>query len=615
MNNILAIIFAGGQHWGEEGSKALIEADAQALETLLERLRDDGVTQVSICAPASLEICTPPELSIRRLDDEGISGTLGCVFREVIHWDCSTVVIMNARMLRPPRLSELLHVHADTEAPMTVFRDPYALDFERRLTPMYVCDRALFETIPEVAFSDFKEGFLSVLKGEAGVVYLEQETGRYSTLDQYRRVLLKSIASMAGETDGMTYEDQGSARIWREEDVHVASSARMFGDIWLQQGASIEDKATLIGPVVIGAGARVGTGAVVGRSVVPKGRCVRQNQMVSDKVVCQGTNENKDTKPNDRPVKVVRSFFMTKSSQGQGKFSRGSILGAAILVAVFFWANFGHWVALYKRLSTSDEYSSGLLVPFLMGYIIWCRRESFKGIAIKPSLWGVGLLLGGQAMMMAGLYHASGSEMNLSLVVSIAGLVWLTMGTRAFTKLLTPLLFLTLMLPWPFRIQNMIAMPLQEYATKSAVFCLEVLGYDVLREGMLINIGNTTIAVAEACNGLRMITAFFVIGGLVAMLVRRPLWQKIVVFASSLPIALICNTIRLTVTSIAFTMIKGEYWEKVFHDFGGYAMMPLALALVMLELWLLEKLTNPPEKQKRVVIRRGEGTVRRGDVS
>jgi exosortase/archaeosortase family protein len=73
-----------------------------------------------------------------------------------------------------------------------------------------------------------------------------------------------------------------------------------------------------------------------------------------------------------------------------------------------------------------------------------------------------------------------------------------------------------------------------------------------------------------------------------------------IVFVSSLPIALLCNTIRLAITAIAFTVLKGEYWEKVFHDFGGYAMMPLALAIMGAELWLLTRLTTAP-KQKLVV--------------
>ncbi|HEV58287.1 MAG TPA: exosortase/archaeosortase family protein, partial [Phycisphaerales bacterium] len=157
-------------------------------------------------------------------------------------------------------------------------------------------------------------------------------------------------------------------------------------------------------------------------------------------------------------------------------------------------------------------------------------------------------------------------------------------------------LFLFLMVPWPNSVQQAITIPLQSWATSSAVFCLEMLGYLVSREGNIIHIGDTSVAVLEACNGLRMIVAFWVIGTLVVLLIDRPLWQKVVVLVSCLPIALVCNTVRLTLTSVAFTFVRGETWEALFHDFGGYAMMPLALGMVMAEFWLLRALTTPPER-------------------
>jgi exosortase len=187
--------------------------------------------------------------------------------------------------------------------------------------------------------------------------------------------------------------------------------------------------------------------------------------------------------------------------------------------------------------------------------------------------------------------------------LSIAALVLLLLGWEFFKRLSTILLFLLLMLPWPNRVQASLALPLQQWATSSAVFCLEVVGYEVVREGNVIHIGNATVAVAEACNGLRMITAFFVIGGLVVLLVERAWWEKLIVFISSLPIALFCNTLRLAATAIAFTVLQGEYWEKMFHDFGGYAMMPLALAIVVGEFWFLSKLTVVPKKESLVVIK------------
>jgi exosortase len=161
------------------------------------------------------------------------------------------------------------------------------------------------------------------------------------------------------------------------------------------------------------------------------------------------------------------------------------------------------------------------------------------------------------------------------------------------------------MLPLPQSVHSAVMLPLQDIATTSAVFLLEMLGYQVLREGNIIHLNGTSVAVAEACNGLRMVTSFLVVIGLVLLLVRRSWWEKLIVLASSLPIAILCNSVRLTITAIAFTMISAANWEQAFHDFGGYGMMPLALAAVVFELWVLRVLTTAPEPVRVQVIARG----------
>jgi len=203
-----------------------------------------------------------------------------------------------------------------------------------------------------------------------------------------------------------------------------------------------------------------------------------------------------------------------------------------------------------------------------------------------------------QGIRFLGLFLMYSSAERLSLVLSIAALVLLLFGGRLLGKVTTILLFLCLMLPLPRMLETRITLPLQTWATSSAVFCLEIIGYDVIQEGNIIHIGSTSVAVAEACNGLRMVTAFIVITGLVALLVRRAWWEKLILLMSALPVGLLCNTIRLAVTAMAFTVLAEETWGKLFHDFGGYAMMPLALALVVCELWVLKKMTACPKEQE-----------------
>ena len=197
-----------------------------------------------------------------------------------------------------------------------------------------------------------------------------------------------------------------------------------------------------------------------------------------------------------------------------------------------------------------------MLVPFFAIYVLWARRDEIFKYNIQPSLWGLLGLIFAQAVRYFGLYFMYSSAERFSIVLTIASLVLLLFGWSIFRKLIPLLLFLCLMLPLPYSLHTAVMLPLQNLATKSAVFCLETAGFTVFHQGNVIHLDGTTIAVAEACNGLRMITAFFVVTGFIVLLLHRSWWEKLVLLVSSLPVALLCNTVRLTVTSIAFTRLQ-----------------------------------------------------------
>jgi exosortase len=237
---------------------------------------------------------------------------------------------------------------------------------------------------------------------------------------------------------------------------------------------------------------------------------------------------------------------------------------------------------------------------------LWTRRQDLAAISMKHSLfWGVAIFAFAQTIRGLGLYLLFISAEMLSIIFSVTALILILFGWGVMRKVATVVLFLCLMLPWPHKAQALVSLPLQQWATSAAVFCLELLGYEVTQDGNVINMGSTSVAVAEACNGLRMVTAFLVISALMVLLVRRSLWEKLAVLASSLPIAFLCNVIRLTVTAMLYRVIENENVRDMIHSSAGYAMMPLALAFVLGEFWLLKQLTAPPiPMEPAVIVRR-----------
>jgi len=295
-----------------------------------------------------------------------------------------------------------------------------------------------------------------------------------------------------------------------------------------------------------------------------------------------------------RGMQRIKNGADSGSGQAASLLPRGLIMnlvGLALVVAALGWAYREVLVGLWKVWMNNDNYSCGLLVPVLAAYVAYTRRRVYATIELRPCYLGLVLIALSFAMLFAGEFLLFGSAKRISLVFLAAGIVLTIYGIKLTRQVFWILLFLFLMLPWPNRVYQAVSLPLQGWATTSSVFMLELLGWLVIREGNVIHIGETTVAVAEACSGLRMLTAFMIVSALVAFLsYRRAMWEKAVIVVSGVIIAVLCNTIRLTATAIAFTAGYGERVNQWFHDFGGIAMMPLALGMLLGELWLLKRL-------------------------
>ncbi|MCU0914617.1 MAG: exosortase [Planctomycetes bacterium] len=646
---VRVVVLVGGRDFGRCPLGARLPTglwpvgDKPVLVHLLEHLAAAGFARAAICcapndAPVMEVVGREAALDITPVVEELTAGTAGCLRDAVAPDPGDLILVLSGSMLAPPALEELVGAHQAGGSELTMAFNPGRAG----VTPLggpaeiYLCRPEILRHIPHDGYFDIKEGLIpSILRvgGEVRPVVLPHEVGNFHNRAGYLQALRVFIERNADRgpwhvSRGPTADDL--LLTGREACVHP--TARVCGPVLIGEGAQLAEGTVVIGPAVMGRGARVDARSVVVRSALWAGAVAgaecRIRECIVDRDVTvpagaellETTALSRSVQP-DREVRPfgpargrlgtwVRSYLARPGAHRSAWVSAshrrwGYVAGGVILLAAFLWS---YWptcadlLAVWKR---SDEYSSGLLVPFLAAYIVWLRRADLQATVIRPALlWGIGAFLFAQVVRIVGALDFYSSAERLSLVLSLAALVLLVLGWKWLGKLATVLLFLCLMLPWPSRVQNAVTLPLQRWSTSSAVFCLELVGYDVQQDGNVIHIGNSSVAVAEACNGLRMITAFFVIGGLVVLLVNRTWWEKLIVLVSSLPIAFVCNTLRLAVTAVFFTIIEGVEWEQRFHDWGGYAMMPLALALVVGELWLLARLTTPPTVIEPAIIAR-----------
>ena len=140
---------------------------------------------------------------------------------------------------------------------------------------------------------------------------------------------------------------------------------------------------------------------------------------------------------------------------------------------------------------TDENYSHGLLIPFVIGYFIWFRFESLKSVVTGPAVWlGGTLMLIAVGMLLAGTLGAELFIQRVSLVVFVTGVVVYFFGMTLMRALSVPFLLFLLAIPIPQIIFNKIAFPLQIYASQFAVWGIRVFGVPTVRKGNVIEIIN-----------------------------------------------------------------------------------------------------------------------------
>jgi exosortase len=271
------------------------------------------------------------------------------------------------------------------------------------------------------------------------------------------------------------------------------------------------------------------------------------------------------------------------------------LVGLIGLLVAAYW----DMLTLTSAAWSEDLYSHGWIIPLFSVGLLWLRWQPFQASVPPMERW-VGFLilaLGLSARLFAAKYTVLPVD-RLSFIPSMFGAFMLVGGFHAVRWAWPAIAFLVFMFPLPTALEVTVLNRLQRMATISSTFVLQTLGVAAFRTGNLISIPGMgqPLNVAEACAGLRMATIFGALAVAMVFIIDRPWWDKLMILLSAIPIALIVNIVRITVTAV-LTMWAGQdnyAVQKICHDYAGYViMMPLALALLWLELQILERVTIP----------------------
>jgi exosortase len=276
-----------------------------------------------------------------------------------------------------------------------------------------------------------------------------------------------------------------------------------------------------------------------------------------------------------------------------------------LIVALTVGLIYSYWPGLMNARASWDnpQYSHGWLVPLCsLALVFWWRRP-MEPVADSARWAGLGLIAGSFIFRLVCAHFRIITLDMYTFVPALAGVFLLAGGWKTFRWAWAPIAALIFMYPLPDEATRYLLGPMQTLATMVSTFALQTLGLDAFREGNKIVLGdNQVLGVVDACSGLRMLTIFVWLALMIALVGGGEWWENLVILASAIPIALIVNSIRITVTGVMYT-INPAMAEKIFHDWAGYFMMPLALLLLFGIQRLMAALVVEEELAPAVVVR------------
>ena len=268
------------------------------------------------------------------------------------------------------------------------------------------------------------------------------------------------------------------------------------------------------------------------------------------------------------------------------------ILGSLTLLLIAAYAD---TLALVSSAWSDPLYSHGYIVPIFAIALLWMRWQPYQPAPAIERWIGLAIVVVSLGVRLFAVYITSNPFDQLSFLGAMFGMFMMVGGFHLIRWAGPALGFLVLMFPLPSVLEQNVLWRLQTIASVCSTFVLQTLGVAAFREGNLISVPGSALNIADACSGLRMLTIFGALAVAMVFLIERPWWDKFVILLSALPIALVVNIIRITVTGLLYVVVgpDNHIAQKIGHDWAGYFMMPLAMGFLWAELQILERVTIP----------------------
>jgi exosortase B len=255
------------------------------------------------------------------------------------------------------------------------------------------------------------------------------------------------------------------------------------------------------------------------------------------------------------------------------------VIAAAGLLVMYgptFWD-------LFHGVWSGDQQGHG---PIVLAITLWLIWKSSPELARLPrdssNAWGWSLLGLGQVLYLVGRSQDILLFEVGSLMLNTASLLLLLRGKRGLKHMWFPLFFMVFMIPLPGLFVDAITQPMKMAVSYVAEFILYHVGYPISRSGVILQIGQYQLLVADACAGLHTLFTLEALGLLYLNIIRHQSAARNVILAICIvPISFVANVIRVIALTLITFHFGDEAGQGFLHTFAGMVLFMAALALII----------------------------------
>ena len=241
-------------------------------------------------------------------------------------------------------------------------------------------------------------------------------------------------------------------------------------------------------------------------------------------------------------------------------------------------------VDLFKGVWSNDEQMHG---PIVLGIACWLIYRNW-GAMLAASAGEPASAWGWVFAVFALLLYALGRSQDI-LIFEVGSVIWLLVGigllsrgVKAVKAQWFALFFMLFMVPLPSQVVDLVTLPMKMAVSYVAEVVLYAVGYPIGRNGVILQIGQYMLLVADACAGLHTLLTLEALGLLYLNLVRRDsLFRNVALAILIVPISFAANVIRVMALSLITYHFGDEAGQGFLHGFAGMVLFLSALMLII----------------------------------